>query len=728
MIKTADWIWADCEYSYNQYVDFYLDFDIDAVDENAYIQISVDSEYVLRLNGAFVNCGQYHDFPAQKVYDTLYVGDKLTTGKNRLEISAYHQGGKSMQYSAGVNALCFALVNNGSVYTSGTGVMASVNRRYTQGDIYQITGQLGYGYMYDAGAEVEAFSPAVVKKVDTNLVPRPTKKNDIRPSIPTSIVAQGYFIREDKDCDNSAHRLYTDFLSHRIFEDMFEGESTLPGKVVLREMKHDGVYMIIDLGREESGFFTMDICADKGALVEIGFGEHLRDLRVRTEIMSRRFVNTYIASGNDDSFTYYFKRIAGRYIQIHISGTTRLEINYIGIKPCYYPITEKGSFVCNDSLHNKIYQVSLNTLRQCMHEHYEDCPWREQSLYASDSRNQILCGYYIYEDYDFIRSSLTLLGDSFAEDGFQSICAPTDYTLRIPSFTFLWFAEIADYTRFTDDSYFVDKYWDTIEKVFEIYSSNNFCPDESEDYWNFYEWSEGYDGVKKKFDRASYDDLYDGMYKVFVCFALTNLLYLADKYNKTDFAEKYRPVYESISAEVNERLWDEDRGVYSSYYYDGKKQHYGELMQAMAVWSGVARGKEDRLCDVIADPDNGLVKITLSYSLYKYEMLLCRDGRYDEFVFEEIGKKWGNMLFEGSTSFWETEIGADDFVRAGSLCHGWSAFPVYLYYRYVMGISPEMLRGEGKPERRADVFASFEGHSGNVRVVKREGEQCDYIK
>lgn len=35
------------------------------------------------------------------------------------------------------------------------------------------------------------------------------------------------------------------------------------------------------------------------------------------------------------------------------------------------------------------------------------------------------------------------------------------------------------------------------------------------------------------------------------------------------------------------------------------------------------------------------------------------------------------MLDDGATTFWETELGADDFGGAGSLCHGWSAIPIY---------------------------------------------------
>ena len=37
------------------------------------------------------------------------------------------------------------------------------------------------------------------------------------------------------------------------------------------------------------------------------------------------------------------------------------------------------------------------------------------------------------------------------------------------------------------------------------------------------------------------------------------------------------------------------------------------------------------------------------------------------------------LLDDGATSFYETELGWRDFDCAGSLCHGWSALPVYYY-------------------------------------------------
>lgn len=57
---------------------------------------------------------------------------------------------------------------------------------------------------------------------------------------------------------------------------------------------------------------------------------------------------------------------------------------------------------------------------------------------------------------------------------------------------------------------------------------------------------------------------------------------------------------------------------------------------------------------------------------------------YRQAVFDEIADRWGEMLFNGATSFWETFTGTEEYTFNGatSLCHGWGALPIYLYYTY----------------------------------------------
>ena len=60
-------------------------------------------------------------------------------------------------------------------------------------------------------------------------------------------------------------------------------------------------------------------------------------------------------------------------------------------------------------------------------------------------------------------------------------------------------------------------------------------------------------------------------------------------------------------------------------------------------------------------------------------------SQYKDYILNNIRTKYKMMLDYGSTTVWETE----DILThaAGSLCHGWSALPVY-YYEIFNGAKP----------------------------------------
>ena len=64
---------------------------------------------------------------------------------------------------------------------------------------------------------------------------------------------------------------------------------------------------------------------------------------------------------------------------------------------------------------------------------------------------------------------------------------------------------------------------------------------------------------------------------------------------------------------------------------------------------------------------------------------MTQHEKYGDWVKADILNIWGGMLRKGATSFWETEEGAKAFDNAGSLCHGWSAVPLYIWGKYFAG-------------------------------------------
>ncbi len=71
---------------------------------------------------------------------------------------------------------------------------------------------------------------------------------------------------------------------------------------------------------------------------------------------------------------------------------------------------------------------------------------------------------------------------------------------------------------------------------------------------------------------------------------------------------------------------------------------------------------------------------TLSMNIFRFDALLAADReRFAPIILNELDRDYLYMLRQGATTFWETIHGAEDFGDAGSLCHGWTALPIYYY-------------------------------------------------
>ena len=92
--------------------------------------------------------------------------------------------------------------------------------------------------------------------------------------------------------------------------------------------------------------------------------------------------------------------------------------------------------------------------------------------------------------------------------------------------------------------------------------------------------------------------------------------------------------------------------------------------------------------------NDAVPQITTPYFKF-YEMdALCKMGYLEE-VLERIREYWGGMLERGAVTFWEEydpsvpqeeqyDMYGDKFGK--SLCHAWSASPIYLIARYYVGL------------------------------------------
>lgn len=652
----------------NTYYEYKAVFSLARTERNVIACIAAHTDYAITLDGDLIGLGQFADYADSPIYDTLSLPN-LAQGQHEIIITVYHSGISTSRVRNRPSSLIFQLTSarGEPIVWSAPGIPVRKHPAYHSGPMEMVSGQLGYTFAYDARHESDAipFCPADDAEISILPIPRPIEKLTVSSPLPAELIASGHFLSGK---GSLGERIYTADLS-----------AAAPG---------DGIWLRYDLGQETTGILSLDITLPSDAEILIGWGEHLTDARVRTAIGGRNFALSYFGHAGRNTFSAPFLRLGLRYYEVLICAPSA-EIHHIGILETVYPLARRANFRCSSERHNRIYDVSLHTLHLCMHEHYEDCPWREQALYTMDSRNQMLCGYYAFGETRFPRASIELMAHSLREDHMLELCSPAEVSITIPSFTAIFLTQLAEYLTYSGDRDFVLRMLPTAKEIADGFLSRidretGLLPTYPEQrYWNFYEWQDGLSGDISGSISAE-DMTYDAPLCAFVAIGLSSLSKILYSFERNEDARFYEKSTQLLCDAIDRVFWDETRRCYASFCRlpDHSLFHYAELTNALIVYANAAPDdRADAVCRLLAADNSSLLPITLSHSIFKYEALL-RHGGYHAYVFRRIESVFGKMLDAGATTFWETEMGDADFGNAGSLCHGWSAIPAYLYLRY----------------------------------------------
>ena len=622
MFNKGKWIYADCECIADQYTEYIDSFASDGKD--TFLHISADSDYTVWVNGTYVASNQYGDFEHYKIYDTVDITPYLRSDKNEIGILVHYCGVDTQRYKKSAAGLIYEVTSeDGTVAFSSEKTLSRVSFAYVSGQKRFVTSQLGFSFTYDATKEQKGgYCPSVCVDKNVKMQTRPIDKQAVKPPHPISDI----------------------------------------------KMIGDKTYLI-DLGCEVVGLACLDIDSPCEQMIRVAWGESLDDGRVRALLGARKFYYEYVAREGHNEFCNYMLRLSGRYLEVEVERP--IKINYIGMLPQVYEVQELPCAI-DGELDRRIYDACVNTLRLCMMEHYVDTPWREQCLYAFDARNQMLCGYYALKDKnrDYARANLRLLGEDRRDDGFLSLCSPCGSSLAIPTFSLYYIIAMKEYMEYTKDITLAAEYAYKIESILDEFlkntSGNLIKTPAGAHMWNFYDWSEFLaDAARGE------------------CDLVINCLFVMalDAYELMCKSVGIEFKYGDMARVMREAITAEFRGDDGIFTLHMGACEYTTLGNALAILCGAA-DRQDAICICEAIVCSKLTPASLSMNIFKYEALMAHDTeKYSEFILSEIREIYKKMLDAGSTTVWETAGGSVDFENAGSLCHGWSAVPVYIFHK-----------------------------------------------
>ena len=635
VFKYSSWIWPQNASGNDTHVEFLSNLEWNG--GKAICNLSCDSDYQLYVNGKFVQSNQYLSFDHYKAYDEIDVTPYLNKGNNVIAIHVWYFGVPSQRYQTASAGLIFEVTVDGTVaLSSSSKVLGRKSLVYESGMCKMITVQLGLTFKYDATKEdgwingqANGFAPCVEIVKPCTFCTRPKEKLVFGERQPITVVSAS----------------------------------------------DDGKHYVIDLGRECVGIPCLELIStiDKN-LVTVSYGEILVDGHVKRIIATRDFSFEYIAKKGTNSFVHNCLRLGLRYLEIDCDAPISLE--YAGVINQYYPVKERPVII-NGDFEREMYDLSVRSLHLCMMEHYVDCPWREQNFYAFDSRNQMLFGYYAFEggNSEFVRSNLMLMAKAPLINGIFPICSPSGTMLTIPSFALYFYLAVKEYIKYTGDNTIAAEVLPALNSVIEVFLSNKkdglIYKFPGAENWNFYDWSPCSDGTLGRPDVVAPD----AMINILTIMALNCLKEITAAAGQ---AFAYEGIADELALNTKKTFFNSEDGLFTM---NAGKKDYTELVNCQAVINGLTTKEETAI--IAQKLVNGdLIPAALSMKVFRYDTLLLADeAKYSQYILDDMRRDFKVMLDNGATATWETIDGAVAFDDAGSLCHGWTALPVYYFNR-----------------------------------------------
>lgn len=632
--------------------------------------ITADSGYVLWVNGTFITTGKFTDPFAGTLFDQADITHALQPGRNQVLclVTATKQDTAN---------LAFEIKAEDELLLA-----SSDNTRYAIGTQYH-NGETLFDYNALESSRLEWEQATACEEI-LSVTLRTQPQMNILPRCDEQICAQGVYLNADNEILPPALHMKRAYLAGLEIQEVCEDGFTF---VAPTEIPGDGMYVILDLGAQENGYFDLEMEAPAGTVVEIAFGEHLDDLRVRTTSDTQQNTAIYRCKGDKvEHFTYYHAPVSCRYIQLFIASK-KFMLYYAGLLPCRFNKEPVGHFTCDDIMHRMIYQTALRTEVLCMRE---EIPVLLSDTTMLNLRNQLLALYYTYGAYDYGRTILRFLAKRLRSDGLLEKRSLMEPDKLLPEDTLIWVVMVYEYVLYSGDLELSEEVFPVIERILRTFWLSSRGQDilrtwNGREYGNFFQW----EGVEGKMG-------YDAPLTLFYIQALDGAANLAKWLNKTrkseddfDYREAsawYWMLCTAAKDNFHKTFWSEELGCYATYKVEDTLYHVTELVQALAVLTEVV--PESHL-EIIGGCLQNAPALEVPYLpvnadtlIYKYESLLKTENAVTG-ILAHIQQHFGSMLLKGATTFWENADG-----KSGTRCYGSGAIPIIIYFRYLLGANP----------------------------------------
>ncbi len=481
-------------------------------------------------------------------------------------------------------------------------------------------------------------------------------------------------------------------------------------------MPHTTATVTFHAGEEMTGFLSLDMEGGKGSKVTMltaeSYGQDHPAIQQLPEPMRKYGKMLYLPikgdrmdcengrlQGEEDDYEvagygtesrpecyqpYWFRTF--RFVQLTITTEDQpLVIHRFDYEETGYPLLVQSRVNTSDDSLKGIWDISLRSLRRCMHDTYMDCPFYEQLQYAMDSRSQILFTYSIAADDRLARQCMNDFRNSQRHDGMLLACYPSDSPNVIPGFAIYYLLMLHDHMMYFGDKAFLREHLACADRVLEYFHRNlderglvgkigGVSQDPNEKYWSFIDWSTAWTETRGVPLAASQGPI--TMESLLYILGLQKMAEVVDYCGRSGIAQEYRQRAVGVQQAVKQHCLD-DQGVYMDGPQVAQYSVHSQIFALLTDTVDIETGKRN-LLEALDNPDKyAQVSVAMMYYLYRG---LEKADAYEKT--DACWNLWRQMLKDNLTTC------VEDDTKSRSDCHAWGSLALYELPATCLGVRP----------------------------------------
>ena len=714
----------------------------------ASLGITADSRYILYVNGIRAGRGPGRATPAFARVDRYELQEHLRPGDNVIGVLVHVYGVDTAWYET-VRDYTQSIFGDGGLYVDATVHVGNRAIDLVSDDQWRVTearawrrdtprSGWGQGFIEDFDArqmpagwlradfddsDWDRAQPLLRPANDedvakgwgdiepfTTLLPRQIPSLVESVCLPSRIVAVHAVVRRpDLALDRRIYDEPLEPAQSRCVDDVEAMARDDESASVIRTSADRDTSVLVEFDRRHAGYPFVEIDARGGEVIEIAVAETIPGQYATASVGPPRIaresyldcaqVIRYTARPGRQRFEK-FDWTGVKYLQLVVRDAPHgVRIVRVGSTATHYPVEYQGAFRCSDELLSRLWDVGRYTTLQCTHDAWEDCPGREKRQWLGDGIVHYLIDAAAFgtSTQPIDRQFLLQATESQRTDGLLQMFAPGDHHcggIIIPDFNLHWICAAHHYLMHSGDEATIEQLLPAVQRSLAWFERQTGPHDllVNVPHWHFIEWA--------RVGRAGESFIINAM----LAGALQAAAGMAQTIGYTRLSQRYLDWAGRIRGALRTRHYDRRRGVFvdSVDPVSGQQDpHVSQQANSMAILFDIAAPEEypaivEYITDerrlrrtatppvtFAADPFDAATDVVRANTYFCHFLYsaLGKARRFD-LALQHMRKLYGAMLATGTETLWESTE------PVASLCHAFSATPVYQLPAHVLGVTP----------------------------------------